>query len=655
MDVPSGGSLPNRIVIAVSDGPTITAGTVWSFFQFQQDLVGTTPNADTGLFADYPTLGVDKHALYIGVNMFGSSFTGTTGFVVRKSSLTPGGSPVVTAFRQLCTASSDGPSTPQGVDNDDPNATEGYFIGVSNAFSGRLILRRVSNPGTTPTISSDIVITVPTTRYAAEAPHKGNTGSSGAGGLLDTVGDRLFAAALHRNRITGTSTLTTAHNIGVGSTGVATAGGRAGIRWYELGSLSGTPTLVQSGTIFDNAASNPNWYIIPTIAMSGQGRMLVGSTVTGLNTYASVQVSERFSSTSLGTMASTTIAKAGVAAYNPPGNTGISRPRRWGDYSQVSVDPVDDMTLWTIQEYTHSANVYGVEIIKHPAPPPAAIATLSPSSVNPGQTVNITVDGTSTSNSGFYDTDPDWSYTNRLQASFSGSGITVNSITFTSPTQITLNVTVDNAASSGPRTLTITNPDGQTSTLASALDVAGSVVLTVANVSGSIGQSVTLQATLTDSGAPVSGKTLSFLVGGLSAGTAVTNAMGVATRSYTVPSGTVGSRAIQASFAGDGTVAAASGSGTLTASKSATTLAVASGNAITGQLVSLSATLTRNSDGSPLAGKTVNIQFAGVSVGNGTTNASGTAFVSYTVPALMSSGSKTVQASFAGDSDYVAG
>src|SRR5213593_2526843 len=49
---------PNRVLLAVSSGATVTSSTSFSFFYFQQDLVGPTPNVDTGYFADFPTLGV---------------------------------------------------------------------------------------------------------------------------------------------------------------------------------------------------------------------------------------------------------------------------------------------------------------------------------------------------------------------------------------------------------------------------------------------------------------------------------------------------------------------------------------------------------------------------------------------------------------------
>src|SRR5208337_4758611 len=97
---------------------------------------------------DYPSLGIDVNALYIGVNVFSPSgiFQGTSAFVVRKSSLISGGPIVVSAFRNLVnfsdppgdTSYTEGPYSPQGVDNFDTTATVGYFIGVSAIYYGQL-------------------------------------------------------------------------------------------------------------------------------------------------------------------------------------------------------------------------------------------------------------------------------------------------------------------------------------------------------------------------------------------------------------------------------------------------------------------------------------------------------------------------------------
>src|SRR5262249_52243240 len=155
----------------------------------------------------------------------------------------------VTHFVGLTPSSgAEGPFTPQGVDNFDPAATVGYFIGVSNAFFGELVLRRVSNPGSaSPTVSANILLTVPVTWFPINVPNLGS------GTPLAALDDRLFAAHLRNGR------LWTAHNIEVDSAGVAHnggGGGRDGSRWYELQNLDTTPSLVESGTIFDPSGSN---------------------------------------------------------------------------------------------------------------------------------------------------------------------------------------------------------------------------------------------------------------------------------------------------------------------------------------------------------------------------------------------------------------
>ncbi|MEI8282536.1 MAG: hypothetical protein WCG75_09040, partial [Armatimonadota bacterium] len=73
-----------------------------------------------------------------------------------------------------------------------------------------------------------------------------------------------------------------------------------------------------------------------------------------------------------------------------------------------------------------------------------------------GQTLNVVVAGT-----GIFD--PDNTYPDHLAFSF-GANITVNSVTWTSATQATANITVGASAATGARTITLTNPDGQTAT-----------------------------------------------------------------------------------------------------------------------------------------------------------------------------------------------
>ncbi|MBO9662215.1 InlB B-repeat-containing protein [Dokdonella sp.] len=461
----------NRWLLAVSDAASagvISASTTWSYYYFV---------ADTGSnFCDYPSLGIDVNALYVGCNMFSSagSFVGMNGYVVQKTSVLAGGPLLATRFTGIGSGTA-GPYAPRGVDNFDPAATEGYFVGPDAGVYSRLVFRRVSNPGSaTPTISANINLTVPTTGATNPVEHAGNTG--GNNGRLDSLDDRLFAAMMRNGR------LWTAHNLRVSTTGVASTAttARKGVRWYEIRDLATTPALVQSGTVYDNAATLAAalQYWIPSVTVTGQGHAVVGFSMAGTPSGATPAFAGRLSGDPAGTMTGppgTGATTFGItaASYNPPSDPGGSSGRRWGDYSFTVVDPLDDMSVWTIQEYNQTTNSYAVRVGRLLAPPPAAPSCSSVAPIEfAGGTGDVVVGAVSTNGSGFYDPGANLPAPalpfKHLTANVSGA--TVNSVTYNSPTQVTLNITT---ATSGLHDLTITNPDGQSVTVAGCIEVTG--------------------------------------------------------------------------------------------------------------------------------------------------------------------------------------
>jgi hypothetical protein len=452
----------NRLMFAVSSGPTITSASNFTFFYI----------AVTGsVFFDYPTIGIDENALYIGGNVFDSfgSFVRTDGYVIKKISITGVGPIQSTLFTSLATGSTQGPYTPQGVDNFDPSPTYGYFIGVDALFYGTLSIRRVSNPGGTPTISVNIPLTVSTTTAPFNVPHLGNT--NGTTGYLSAIDERLYAAVI-RNGF-----LWTAHSFNVDLTGtpVSSALDRQAVRWYQIQNLSSSPTIAQSGTIFDNAASNPKNYWIPTFMVSGQGHVASVFSVAGANNYIDIAISGRLASDAAGTMGTPVLITNNTSfAYNPVSDPGSSRGRRWGDYSFVSLDPDDDMTMWAFHGYCSATNIWGVRAAQLKAPPPATPASSNPVTVNSGlSSVNVVINGTSVSGSGWYD--PGAGFAKRINATLS-NGATLNSITYTDPTHVTLDINTSNVAgpvnspnANVPIYVTIINPDGQSTTSATGI------------------------------------------------------------------------------------------------------------------------------------------------------------------------------------------
>src|SRR5262249_47723500 len=354
---------------------------------------------------DYPSLGVDANALYMGGDEFCPSFTQTDGFVIRKSSILGAGPIVVTTFRSLMSGPSFvGPFAPRGVDNPDPASNEGYFIGVDGAAFGTLDMYRIADPGGTPTISANIPITVPTTSTPLSVPPLGNAG--GTNGIVDALDDRVFYAYIRNQQ------LWVSHNIAVDNTGVvnATAANntRDGSRWYQFNVPvgSGTPTIVQTGTVFTSTATNlttERHYFVPSIIVSGQGHAAMGFCTAGTTGRITSAPVGRLATDPLGTMQSPVLLTASATAYNPAGDNGASRgKRRWGDYSIMALDPLDDMSMWTVSMYCDTTNSYGVRVARLVAPAPAApsaLADMAPG--NPGAALTLT--GTSSAGTGFYD------------------------------------------------------------------------------------------------------------------------------------------------------------------------------------------------------------------------------------------------------------
>jgi hypothetical protein len=482
--VPAGAPPANRLMVAFSDSGTITGATVFTmvFWDFANP---------SGCVLDYDTLGIDQNALYVGGNVFcGSTFAVLTflesdGLVIGKSRLLAGAATAVFfklagngAAMNCATAGAgdDGPITPQGVDNPDPAATFGYFAGVSTCFFGELAFARITNPGGSSPTAALAILAVPATALPGPAPALGSTSP------LDTIDDRLFNAQLRNGH------LWAAHNICVDATGAAITTpanppfcpdpNRDAIRWYDVN--VGGPSLNQSGTVFDATTTNPLFFYDASINVSGQGHAALGFTESGAATHAQAATVGRLATDAAGTMEAINVYQPSTFDYN----VGTANPQRWGDYSYTSVDPNDDQTMWTIVEYANATNSWGVEAVRLIAPPPATPSATSGTLVPGHSSQTITITGTSTSGSGFFD--PGVGFPNRLSAAVSG-GVQVNRVTYIDPTHIALDLATQ-CAPPGLKDLTVTNPDGQSVTVTNFLTVAGASTLPVTQTASSLTQ-----------------------------------------------------------------------------------------------------------------------------------------------------------------------
>lgn len=114
-----------------------------------------------------------------------------------------------------------------------------------------------------------------------------------------------------------------------------------GIRWYELRKTGSNPwTLYQEGTFAPDAESR--W--LGSICMDWQGNIGLAYNVSGPTVYPSIRYTGRYAADPLGQM---TLAEEDIIV----GTSAQTGPNRWGDYAQMTIDPVDDATFWYTGEY----------------------------------------------------------------------------------------------------------------------------------------------------------------------------------------------------------------------------------------------------------------------------------------------------------------
>ncbi len=161
---------------------------------------------------------------------------------------------------------------------------------------------------------------------------------------LDSLADRLMYRLAYRN-FGATESLVVNHSVKVSGNKRAQV---VGIRWYELRVSSvGAPVVHQQGTFSPDSTNR--W--MGSIAMDKVGDMALGYSESSSTVFPSIRYTGRVPTDPLGTMQAENIIKAG-------GGSQLSNLSRWGDYSAMTVDPVDDCTFWYTTEYLKSSGTF---------------------------------------------------------------------------------------------------------------------------------------------------------------------------------------------------------------------------------------------------------------------------------------------------------
>lgn len=305
--------------------------------------------------ADYPHFGVWPDGYYMTTNEFAcpggvcNRFLGAGNFAFERAKMLTGDGSAQMIYFDLNTQGDSG-MLPSDLDGPPPPANSpDYFMEAYNDTAG--VLREFKfhtdwvNPANA-TFTGPITITVaPWTFYLCsqnQTPTPNCIDQPGAPSSLSALNDRLMPRLTYRN-------LGDHESLIVNHTTNADGHGLAGVRWYEIRNPDGTPFAYQQGTY----SPSPDHRWMGSISMDHAGNMALGYSVSNAtNIYPSIRYTGRLASDPPGTMSQ------GEGSLIVGGGSQIGllcsiygSCDRWGDYTGMSVDPVDDCTFWYTNEY----------------------------------------------------------------------------------------------------------------------------------------------------------------------------------------------------------------------------------------------------------------------------------------------------------------
>jgi len=153
---------------------------------------------------------------------------------------------------------------------------------------------------------------------------------------LDLLADRTMFRLSYRNFGKYESLLIN-HTVDVGDGTTE----RAGIRWYEVRN-PGNAVLYQEGTF---APDDGIWRWMGSIAQDRDGNAAVGYSGSSSSTFPDIRYAGRLAKDPKGVLAQ------GEATLHAGAGSQTGSAGRWGDYSDLTVDPTDDCTFWFTTEY----------------------------------------------------------------------------------------------------------------------------------------------------------------------------------------------------------------------------------------------------------------------------------------------------------------
>jgi hypothetical protein len=314
--------------------------------------------ADPVNFVDYPHIGVWPDGYYMSAHIFNSSgsayLAGRIYAFEREKMLNGQPARLVSADLKQYGGQPQYGFLPADLDSalPPPVGEAEFVIGPDPSTTTLLDSARVAVTwGATPTIAlTETTINAPWGvppcvgggRACVPQPSPATTGS-----YLDALDQIMMYRLAYRNF--GGSPLQESLVANITVPGTASSPPHGAIKWFEFrnaGSSTTTPTVYQAAT-FD---PDTDYRWMGSIAMDKDHNIALGYSKSSTTVIPSIWINGRLGTDPLNTLGTEALVKAG-------GGVQFS-VNRWGDYSAMTLDPIDQCTFWYTNEYLPSNGSY---------------------------------------------------------------------------------------------------------------------------------------------------------------------------------------------------------------------------------------------------------------------------------------------------------
>jgi len=323
----------------------------WRLYALQTD-TGAAGQPPQNTLSDYPKLGNwNDGCLYMTANEFafpGGKYLGTMFASINKSDMY-NGLPLTSSIGFINNANGSYTLIPSNIsgakisDSLPAAGTPNYL--VSQARSSYTWEVRKFTPGTSPKIcggGGSLTAPINIAQQAWDGPDEITQPNATA---IGSLGERLMQKVQYR-KVGNREALWVVHSI------ESPANSPVKSQWAQIdvtgGSVRTTPVQEQ---IYTPDTSIERW--VPSLAVDHSGNMALGYNMSSASMFPSIGYSGRLVTDPLNQLSQgETILVTGNGSQR--NNCEGGPCRRWGDYSSMSVDPVDDCTFWYANQYYDS-------------------------------------------------------------------------------------------------------------------------------------------------------------------------------------------------------------------------------------------------------------------------------------------------------------